>query len=167
MRRNRSLPTRPSIAAGASGDAPGSRAPPADGRRPRALTRHDRRELRFFALGLAFVVVFVFWWLLPWLRDRTAPLWPLIVTWLLVVTAWAHPPAVLPIHRALLPLARAMAWLNTWLLLGLVFFAILLPVGWILRRLGKLQYATGFDRAADTYRVPVTPEHEPRLEEPF
>ena len=134
---------------------------------PRALTRDDRRELRFFALGLAFVIVVVFWWLLPWLRDRPEPLWPLIVAWVLVVTAWAHPPAVLPLHRVFLPVARVIAWLNTWLLLGTVFFAILLPVGWVLRRLGKLQYVTGFDPAAETYRVPVPPEHELRLEEPF
>jgi hypothetical protein len=134
---------------------------------PRALGRHDRRELRFFALGLALVIVVVFWWLMPWLRDRTAPLWPLIVAWVLVVTAWLHPPAILPIHRAFLPVARVLGWLNTWLLLGTVFFAILLPVGWVLRRLGKLQYVTGFDAAVDTYRVPVPPEHRLRLEDPF
>lgn len=153
---------------------PGSlRTTPADvsagvsSRHPRALTRHDRRELRFFALGLALLIVVVFWWLVPWLRDRLGPLWPLVLAWVLVVTAWAHPPAILPIHRALLPVARAVAWLNTWLLLGAVFFLVLLPVGWVLRRSGKLQYRTGFDPAADTYRVPVPPDHEPQLEEPF
>ena len=132
-----------------------------------ALTRNDRRELRFFALGIALVLVVVFWWLVPWLRERPEPLWPLIVAWFLVVIAWAHPPAILPLHRALLPVARVLAWLNTWLLLGTVFFAILLPVGWVLRRLGKLQDVTGFDAQATTYRVTVPPEHEMRLEEPF
>jgi hypothetical protein len=131
------------------------------------LTRNDRRELRFFALGIALVLVVAFWWLVPWLRDRPEPLWPLIVAWFLVVIAWAHPPAILPLHRAFLPIARVLAWLNTWLLLGTVFFAILLPVGWVLRRLGKLQYVTGFDARATTYRVTVPPEHEMRLEEPF
>ncbi|MCE3285301.1 MAG: putative rane protein [Steroidobacteraceae bacterium] len=132
-----------------------------------ALTRNDRRELRFFALGLALVLVVVFWWFLPWFRDRPEPLWPLIVAWFLVVIAWAHPPAILPLHRAFLPVARVLAWLNTWLLLGTVFFAMLLPLGWVLRRLGKLQYVTGFDARVTTYRVPVPPEHELRLKEPF
>ena len=133
---------------------------------PRVLTRDDRRELRFYALGLALLVVVVFWWLLPWLRARPEPLWPLIVAWLLVVAAWAHPPSILPIYRALLPVARTLAWLNTWLLLGTVFFAILLPVGWVLRRMGKLQYVTGFEPDVETYRVPV-PHDDLRLEEPF
>ena len=131
------------------------------------LMRHDRRELRFFALGLALMLVLVFWWLLPWLRERPQPLWPLIVAWVLVMTAWVHPPAIVPLHRAFLPVARVLAWLNTWLLLGTVFFAILLPVGWALRRLGKLQYVTGFDRAATTYRINVPADHDTRLKEPF
>jgi Saxitoxin biosynthesis operon protein SxtJ len=131
------------------------------------LTRDDRRELRFFALGLALVLVLVFWWLVPWLRERPQPLWPLVVAWLLVMAAWVYPPAVLPVHRAFLPVARALAWFNAWLLLGTVFFAILLPVGWGLRRLGKLQYVTGFDQAARTYRVEVPADHETRLKEPF
>jgi hypothetical protein len=91
----------------------------------------------------------------------------LIVAWALVMTAWVYPPAVLPIHRAFLPVARVVGWLNTWLLLGTVFFAILLPVGWLLRRLGRLQYVTGFDASAQSYRVRVPPEQPLRLEEPF
>jgi hypothetical protein len=133
----------------------------------KVLTRDDRRELRFFALGLALVLVVVFWWLLPSLRERPQPLWPLIVAFLLVVLAWGHPPSVLPIHRALLPVARVLAWVNTWLLLGTVFFAILWPLGWVLRRRRRLQYVAGFDPEAATYRVPVPRDHETRLREPF
>ncbi len=131
------------------------------------LTRNDRRELRFFALGLALILVVAFWWVLPWIRERPAPLWPLIVAWVLVVVAWGHPPAILPLHRALLPVARVLHWINTRLLLGAVFFAILWPLGLVLRRLGKLQYLTGRDAAATTYRVAVPPDRPSRLEEPF
>ena len=131
------------------------------------LTRHDRRELRFFALGLALILVIAFWWFVPWLRARPQPLWPLVTAWVLVIMAWVWPPSILPIHRAFLPLARVLAFINTWVLLGGVFFAILLPLGWVLRRLGKLQYVTGFDPAAASYRVPVAADHETRLKDPF
>jgi hypothetical protein len=131
------------------------------------LTRNDRRELRFFALGLALILVAAFWWFVPWLRERPQPLWPLLTAWVLVMMAWVWPPGILPIHRAFLPLARVLAFVNTWVLLGAVFFAILLPLGWVLRRLGKLQYMTGFDAAAASYRVPVAADHETRLKDPF
>jgi hypothetical protein len=56
---------------------------------------------------------------------------------------------------------------NTWVLLGAVFFGILLPLGSVLRSLGRLQYRTGFDPAATTYRVDLPREQATRLEEPF
>lgn len=131
------------------------------------LTRNDRRELRYFALGLAAFLVVVFWWWLPSLRAQPEPLWPLLAGWVLVMMAWVWPPSVYPVYRLLLPITRTLAWINTWLLLGAVFFAILLPLGWMLRRRGRLQYVTGFDRAAVTYRVPVPADHKTHLDRPF
>lgn len=131
------------------------------------LDRSDFKGLRYFALGLAALLVALFWGLGPWLVDGPRPLWPLVVGWVVVTMAWVWPPSVWPIHRALVPVARLIATINTWVLLGIVFFGILLPTGWVLRRLGRLQYRTGFEPAAPTYRVRVPDEHVTRLEEPF
>jgi len=131
------------------------------------IDRNDKKGLRYFALGLAGLIVLIFWGLGPWLADRPQPLWPLVVGWVLIMLAWIWPPSVWPIHRALRPVARVLATVNTWVLLSAVFFGILLPAGWVLRRLGRLQYRTGFDPAAPSYRVRVPDDHVTRLEEPF
>jgi hypothetical protein len=133
----------------------------------RILTRHDRVELRHFGLGLALLLVLVFWGLLPWLGERPHPVWPLAAGGTLAVLALAWPPAIYPVYRVLLPIARVLGVVNTWLLLGAVFFGILLPVGWVLRRLGRLQYRTQFDPDAASYRIEVPKDHSVRLEEPF
>jgi hypothetical protein len=133
----------------------------------RILTRHDRRELRHFGLGLALLMVLVFWGLLPWLGDRPRPAWPLVAGGVVGTLALAWPAAIYPIYRLLLPIARLLGVVNTWLLLGAVFFGILLPVGWVLRRLGRLQYHTRFDPDAASYRIDVPKDHPVRLEEPF
>jgi hypothetical protein len=133
----------------------------------RILTPDDRKDLRHYGLGLALLVVLVFWGLLPWLGDRPRPVWPLGVGGALAVLALAWPLAVYPVYRALLPVARVLGVVNTWLLLGAVFFGILLPVGWVLRRIGRLQYRVGFDPEAASYRVDVEPDRAVRLEEPF
>lgn len=133
----------------------------------RALGRDDTQELRVFGLGFGFMVVLVFWGLLPWLGDRPQPAWPLVVGGVLVVGALAWPPSILPLHRAWLPVARVIGFLNTWVLLGAVFFGILLPIGLVLRALGRLQYRSGFRRDLETYRIEVASDHDTRLEEPF
>jgi hypothetical protein len=133
----------------------------------RILDRTDTRELRHFGLGLAVLLVLIFWGLLPWLGGRPRPDWPLAAGGAVAALALAWPAAVYPIYRLLLPVARVLGVVNTWLLLGAVFFGILLPVGWLLRRLGRLQYSTGFDPDAASYRVEVPRDHPVRLEEPF
>jgi hypothetical protein len=133
----------------------------------KTLARTDSKGLRYFALGLAALLVVLFWGLAPWLTHRPQPLWPLVTAWVIVMLAWIWPPSVWPIYRALLPVARVLGVVNTWLLLGAVFFGMLLPAGWVLRRLGRLQYRTGFDSDAPTYRIRVPDDHVTRLEEPF
>jgi hypothetical protein len=133
----------------------------------RDLTRQDARELRAFGIGFALMIALVFWGLLPWLGDRPRPVWPLIVGGVLVAAALAWPPAVLPLHRLWLPVARLVAVVNTWLLLGFVFFGILLPIGLLLRALGRLQYRGGPRRDLASYRIEVPSDHDTRLEEPF
>jgi hypothetical protein len=81
--------------------------------------------------------------------------------------ALAWPRAILPVYRAILPVARVLGVVNTWLLLGAVFFGILMPVGWVLRRLRRLQYVTRFEPEVASYRVERRSDHAVRLEEPF
>ena len=71
------------------------------------------------------------------------------------------------VHRVLRPVLELLARLNNWVLLGLLFFGILWPVGWVLRMTGRLQYRTGRDPDARSYRVPVDRNRVTRLEEPF
>jgi hypothetical protein len=133
----------------------------------RQLTRQDTRELRQFGLGLSLLLVAIFWALLPWLGERPRPDWPLVAGGVIAALALAWPAAILPVYRLLVPVARVLGVVNTWLLLGTVFFGILFPLGWVLRRLGRLQYLTQFDPGTDSYRIEVSRDHAVRLEEPF
>ena len=133
----------------------------------RVLTLKDGKELREFGLGLALLIVLVFWGLLPWLGDRPRPAWPLVAGGVLALAALAWSVAIYPVYRLLLPVARVVGVINTWVLLGAVFFGMLLPIGWVLRLLGRLQYETRQDPGAATYRIDVDPDREVRLEEPF
>jgi hypothetical protein len=60
------------------------------------------------------------------------------------------PPAAEAIHRALKALTVGMVLLLSWILLGTVFFLVIVPLGWILRRTGTLRTRRGPARS-DSY----------------
>jgi hypothetical protein len=133
----------------------------------RDLAPTDTRELRRFALGLGAFVCVLFGLVLPWLRAGPQRAWPWFAGGALVLLGLAWPRGAWPLYRAWRPAARLLGLVNTWLLLGLVYVCVLIPLGWLLRLGGRLQYRTGFDPRATSYRVPVPPGHTTDLEEPF
>jgi hypothetical protein len=133
----------------------------------RELNVGDTRELRRFGIGVGVAVVGVFWLLLPWWRSAPRPMWALAAGLALVALGLASPRFVYPLYRAWRPVARVLGIINAWLLLGLVYVVVIVPVGCLLRRAGRLEYRTGFDPRAATYRISVERTARTKLEEPF
>ena len=133
----------------------------------RTLTRDDIRELRRFGTAAGVLLVALVWALVPWWRGAARPPWALATGLGLIALGLAWPRAILPLYRAWRPLGRLLALVNTWLLLSLVFFVVVAPLGAVLRRAGRLQYRDGFDPRAASYRVDVERGHVTDLEEPF
>ena len=132
-----------------------------------AVTAPDRRQLRNFALAVGAMLALVFGLVLPWLWSWRHPVWPWIVA--AVLSAWglAAPMSLAPVHRAWMKVAEAIAWFNNRLILALVFFFAVLPVGLVLRLLGRDGMARRFERSAPTYRIKKTPREPRSLERPF
>lgn len=114
------------------------------------------RQLRWFGaiLALAFIVVFCL--LLPWRYSREIPWWPVGIAAILVPLAAAWPQALAPLHRGWMRVGNVLGWINTRLLLGAVFFLLVVPLGALMRLLGRHGIARGRDASAASYRVPVT-----------
>jgi hypothetical protein len=62
-----------------------------------------------------------------------------------------------PVYVAWMMLAQVLAWLNTRVILGVFFYAILTPAGFILRLLGKDLLDERIDRSAATYWIRRAP----------
>jgi len=133
----------------------------------RELTSDDRRELRRFGVAAGALLLVLVWGLLPWWRGTARPAWALVAGLGLTALGLAWPRAILPIYRAWRPVGRLLALANTWLLLGLVFVLVVVPLGAVLRGARRLQYRAGFDPHAASYRVDVERGHVTNLEEPF
>lgn len=135
---------------------------------PVNMNKVDARALRGFGLTVGAALGLVFGLLLPWLWGGAYPLWPWIAGGALALTGGLKPVWLSPLHRGWMRLALALGWLNTRLILGLVFYGCMTPVGLILRLAGKDSLARRFDPKADSYRVATTPRpNQAHFERPF
>ncbi|MCP5158023.1 MAG: sxtJ [Gammaproteobacteria bacterium] len=117
----------------------------------------DIGVLRRFGLTVGAGLSMLFGVLLPWLWDGAYPFWPWLAAGVLVLTGGLKPSWLRPLHRGWMRLALALGWLNTRLLLGVVFYGFMTPLGLILRWAGKDPLTRRFDSKADSYRVAAMP----------
>ena len=75
----------------------------------------------------------------------------------LAALAFAAPAVLRPLYRVWMGLALVLGFIMTRVILTLVFFLIITPVGGIMRALGKNPLPRRPDRSADTYWIKKTP----------
>jgi predicted membrane metal-binding protein len=127
----------------------------------------DRKGLREFAFILGGAVAAIFGLFLPWVFERSFPLWPWI--FLAMFAAWGLllPMTLRPVYRIWMRFGLLMNRITTPLILGVVFFIIIAPVGLFRRLLGKDSIAKGAQADKQTYRVNSDEIPKESLERPF
>jgi hypothetical protein len=117
------------------------------------VTRVDRRELRRFGLIVGGIFGGIGLWPVV-ARGQSPRSWPLGLAVALIVPALVTPQALAPVRRVWMALGTALGWVNTRLVLGLIFFGVVTPTGLVLRLVGRDPMRRAFDSHAATYRVP-------------
>lgn len=131
------------------------------------MTTPDKRELRQFGFTIGVIVAVLFGGILPWLFDRAFPLWPWIVAGGLLAWALLLPKTLSPLYRAWMAIGHVLGWINTRIILGLIFYAMILPIGLIMRMFGRDPMRRRFDKSASSYRIQSINQPKEHLERPF
>jgi len=127
----------------------------------------DRKTLREFGLVFAAGLVLFFGLLLPWIWDRPWPRWPWIAAAAFAGAGVLLPQALRPVYVVWMKLGLALGWVNTRIILAVVFFAMFTPVSLLLRLLKRDPMRRALDRDAPTYREASTSLPRDRMERPF
>ena len=128
----------------------------------------DNKGLRKFGIITGAIVVVLFAIFFPWVFDAIAmPIWPWVVAGLLWVPALVMPGSLQPIYTIWMKIGHAIGWVNTRIILGLLFYVLVLPMGLIMRLFGSDPMARKYDKSVSSYRVKSVSEPKDRLEKPF
>ena len=113
----------------------------------------DIAALRRFGWQMTLAWPLFFGVVLPWLFAADWPLWPWLVAACFASLAAIRPQLLYWPSRLWFVFAGVMGWINTRLVLALVFFLLMTPLGLLLRALGKLDYQTKAARADSYWRT--------------
>jgi len=123
-----------------------------------AQTRHEipvlnRKELRDFALVTGGILAVLFGLLFPWLLGQSIPVWPWLIAGVLGTWGLVAPMTLQPVYRTWMKLGLLLSKVTTPIILGGVFFGLILPMGLVMRLFGRDPMARHFDDTAPSYRV--------------
>jgi len=127
----------------------------------------NTKMLRDFGLITGAIVVSLFGLLIPWIFNNSFPTWPWIIAGVLWGWAILLPATLKPVYKGWMAIGHVLGWLNTRIILGIMFYILFLPVGLILKLLGKDPMARKIIKSQKSYRVIHTPHKKDHVERPY
>jgi len=119
----------------------------------RMKRQDDKKQLRHFGLIVGGIFAVIGLW--PVVFRAEAPrLWALALAVALVVPAIVLPRSLTYVHRVWMAAGEALGWINTRIILSVIFYGLVTPMGIIMRRFGHDPMRRRFEPGVATYRVP-------------
>jgi hypothetical protein len=121
------------------------------------MTRtNEVRQLRHFGYLVGGIFGLIGLWPVVW-RHQNPRLWALAVAVVLVVPALVAPRILAPVYRVWMAAGEVLAWINTRILLGLVFYGIVTPIGLVMRLTGRDPMRRQLEPSGESYRIRCVP----------
>ena len=125
----------------------------------------SKKNLREFGFLIGFIFPFLIGWILPLIGGHSFRTWTLFISIPSIILAFIKPILLLYPYRAWMNLGNILGWVNSRIILGLVFLIILQPIALIMRILGHDPLRTKkFDQK--TYRE-IKTNHKVNLNKIF
>ncbi|MEM7401004.1 MAG: SxtJ family membrane protein [Pseudomonadota bacterium] len=127
----------------------------------------DAKGLRQFAITTSVIVCLLFGLLIPYLFSLAWPRWPWIFAIVFIVWGLLIPKTLNPIYKIWMRFGLIMGKITTPLILGILFFLIMTPMGILVRLFKEDPMARKLDLDKETYRVVKEDNETTDFERPF
>jgi Saxitoxin biosynthesis operon protein SxtJ len=126
----------------------------------------DVKELRKFGLIVGGLFLVIGLWPLVW-RGEGLRLWAVGLGGLLVPLGLLAPAVLDPLFKVWMKVGHVLGWINTRIILGILFYGLITPMGLVMRQFGWDSMRRMLARDAQTYRVVRQPRPRTHMTRQF
>ena len=124
------------------------------------------KSLRSFGLLVGSVFALMGVW--PALfRGQPPRTWAMITAICLIAPALVVPKILEPAYRAWMTVGHILGWINSRIVLGIIYFLVFTPAGLLMRLSGKDPMRLRLKGIVKTYRIPKTLRPESHMKQQF
>lgn len=127
----------------------------------------DKAGYRKFGLVTSAIIVVLFGLALPWLLSLNFPRWPWIMAAALSGWALLAPTTLKPVYVGWMKFGNVMNWINTRIILGIMFYGMFMPFGLVMRLFGKDPMHRKLDSNVTSYRTESHKYAKDNVEHPY
>ncbi len=129
-------------------------------------THPTSKELRQFGCIVGGVFSVIGLWPVVF-RSESPRLWALILGGLLIVLGAIVPKSLKQVHGGWMKIGHALGSINTRIILGIIYYVLITPMGLVMRLMGKDPMHRTLTRETDTYRVVRVPRSRQHMKNQF
>lgn len=107
--------------------------------------------------GFVFAGFFALVAIVRWRKGQAGPGWFAAAAGAMLIVALLRPASLAPLNRLWTKLALLISKVTNPVIMGILFFLVVAPIGLLMRAFGKRPLALAFDPAAKTYWIERTP----------
>ena len=105
------------------------------------------------SFGIIFFVVFLLIGLWPLLDDNALRIWSLILSLIFLILGLLKSKLLTPLNKIWIKLGELLGKLVAPIVMGIVFFLVVTPIGFIMRMIGKDLLGKKFDKEKASYWI--------------
>jgi hypothetical protein len=126
----------------------------------------NSKELRNFGLLVGGIFCLIGSWPLIY-RGEPIRLWAIVLGGMLVLLGGLVPTVLSPVFKVWMKIGHVLGWINTRILLGIVFYGLVTPLGLLFRMMGKDKMRLAMSETYPTYRVTRNPRPRSHMDHQF
>jgi len=111
-----------------------------------------KKTLRQFGFMVGGIFLLIGLWPFVW-RQESIHVWAVILGSLLAVAGLMMPGILKHVYQGWMWVGHVMGWVNTRIILGVLFYGVVTPMGLVMKLTGRDPMRREFEPEAQTYRV--------------